>query len=62
MVKDPRAQRHDRLRNALRENLKRRKAQSKARAALPESPVEGAPRDHEKSTRAIRATGTKGAS
>lgn len=37
MTQDPQAARHDRLRNALRENLKRRKAQAKGRAAGTES-------------------------
>ena len=37
-----RADRHDRLRNALRENLKRRKAQAKGRAASTDSAADEA--------------------
>ena len=62
MAKDPRADRHDRLRNALRENLKRRKAQAKGRAAATDSPGDDGSDERAKSAQPIGQTGTKGPS
>jgi hypothetical protein len=51
-VTNNRADRHDRLRNALRENLKRRKAQIKGRAAAVDSPADKASIDRDETARA----------
>jgi hypothetical protein len=62
MTKDHEAARHDRLRNALRENLKRRKAQAKGRAAATDLPADDAPNGHDESANPVRPAGTKPAS
>jgi hypothetical protein len=58
-VTENRADRHDRLRNALRENLKRRKAQAKGRAATTDSAADEAAIDPGETTKSARQPGAK---
>jgi hypothetical protein len=45
-AKESNSARQDRLRQALRENLKRRKSQSRGRASLADGPATSGPSDH----------------
>ena len=51
--------RHDRLRNALRENLKRRKAQAKGRAASADSVADEALNDPDETAQPVEQPDTK---
>jgi len=57
MPKDTHADRNQRLRDALRENLKRRKAQAKGRAVAADEPADDASGDQNKTARSPRQAG-----
>jgi hypothetical protein len=59
MVKETHADRNQRLRDALRENLKRRKAQAKGRAVATDPPVDDASPDQDETARSPGRAGPR---
>ena len=59
MAKDTHADRNQRLRDALRENLKRRKAQAKGRAVGADAPADNTTNDQDETARSPGQAGPR---